>query len=80
MKRKLSSRKLWAAGAGFVAGQIAALNPNNDRSIRIVGQLTSAACLLGFIFGESRADAAGAIPLVLPGVEDVETDDNSEDA
>ena len=80
MKRKLNSRKLWAACAGFVAGQIAALNPKNPPAVRIAGLLVSGTSVVSYIFGESRADAAGAIPLVLPGVEDTETDDKSEDA
>lgn len=80
MKRKLNSRKLWAACAGFVAGQIAALNPKNPPAVRITGLLVSGTSVVSYIFGESRADAAGAIPLVLPGVEGMETDDKSEDA
>ena len=80
MKRKLSSRKLWAAGAGVIAGQITALNPKNPLAVRIAGLVVSGASVVSFIFGESRADAAGAIPLVLPGVEGMETDDKSKDA
>lgn len=80
MKRKLNSRKLWAACAGFIAGQITALNPKNPPAVRIAGLLVSGTSVVSYIFGESRADAAGAIPLVLPGVEGMETDDKSEDA
>ena len=80
MKRKLNSRKLWAACAGFVAGQIAALNPKNPPAVRIAGLLVSGASVVSYIFGESRADAAGAIPLVLPGIEGMETDDKRENA
>ncbi len=80
MKRKLNSRKLWAACAGFIAGQITALNPKNPPAVRIAGLLVSGTSVVSYIFGESRADAAGAIPLVLPGVEDMETDDKSKDA
>lgn len=80
MKRKLNSRKLWAACAGFIAGQITALNPKNPPAVRIAGLLVSGTSVVSYIFGESRADAAGAIPLVLPGIEDMETDDKSEDA
>jgi hypothetical protein len=80
MKRKLNSRKLWAACAGFIAGQIAALNPKNPPSVRIAGLAVSGASAVSYIFGESRADAAGAIPLILPPESDTETDDKSEDA
>ena len=67
MKRKLNSRKLWAACAGFIAGQITALNPKNPPAVRIAGLLVSGTSVVSYIFGESRADAAGAIPLILPG-------------
>lgn len=77
MKRKLNSRKLWAACAGFIAGQIAALNPKNPPAVRIAGLLVSGTSVVSYIFGESRADAAGAIPLVLPGIED-DTEDAEE--
>lgn len=77
MKRKLSSRKLWVTCAGFIAGQIAALNPKNPPAVRIAGLLVSGTSVVSYIFGESRADAAGAIPLVLPGIED-DTEDAEE--
>ena len=80
MKRKLNSRKLWAACAGFIAGQITALNPKNPPAVRIAGLLVSGTSVVSYIFGESRADAAGAIPLVLPGIEGMESDDKSENA
>lgn len=67
MKRKLNSRKLWAACAGFIAGQITALNPKNPPAVRIAGLLVSGTSVVSYIFGESRVDAAGAIPLILPG-------------
>jgi hypothetical protein len=77
MRRKLNSRKLWAAFAGFIAGQIAALNPKNPPVVRIAGLVVSGASAVSYMFGESRVDAAGAIPLVLPGVED-DTEDAEE--
>lgn len=77
MMRKLKSRKLWAACAGFIAGQAAAINPNNTIAIRIIGQITSAMCMLGYLFAESRVDAAGAVPLILPS--DDSADDDTED-
>mgnify|MGYP006969198220 FL=1 len=77
MKRKMNSRKLWAACAGFIAGQIAALNPKNPSAVRIAGLVVSGASAVSYMFGESRVDAAGAVPLVLPGVED-DTEDAEE--
>ena len=77
MKRKMNSRKLWAACAGFIAGQIAALNPKNPSAVRIAGLVVSGASAVSYMFGEGRVDAAGAVPLVLPGVED-DTEDAEE--
>lgn len=77
MKRKFMSRKLWAACAGFIAGQTAALNPKNPPAVRIAGLVVSGASVVSYIFGESRADAAGAVPLILPSSDDA--DDDTED-
>ena len=77
MKRKLNSRKLWAACAGFIAGQITALNPKNPPAVRIAGLVVSGASVVSYIFGESRVDAAGAVPLILPSSDDA--DDDTED-
>ena len=74
MKRKLNSRKLWAACAGFIAGQITALNPKNPPAVRIAGLLVSGTSVVSYIFGESRADAAGAVPLILPPGDDIDND------
>lgn len=77
MKRKFMSRKLWAACAGFITGQTAALNPKNPPAVRIAGLVVSGASVVSYIFGESRADAAGAVPLILPSSDDA--DDDTED-
>lgn len=78
--RKLSSRKLWVALVGVVVGLAAAFGIEGSEYTEIAGIVTAAASVVSYIIGESRADAAGAIPLVLPGVEDMETDDKSKDA
>ena len=72
MKRKLNSRKLWAACVGFIAGQIAALNPKNPTAVRIAGLLVSGASVVSYTSGESRVDAAGAVPLILPSCDKAE--------
>ena len=67
--RKLSSRKLWVALVGVVVGLAAAFGIEGGEYTEIAGIVTAAASVVSYIIGESRADAAGAIPLVLPGVE-----------
>ena len=78
--RKLSSRKLWVALVGVVVGLAAAFGIEGGEYTEIAGIVTAAASVVSYIIGESRVDAAGAIPLVLPGVEGMETDDKSKDA
>ena len=77
--RKLSSRKLWVALVGEVVGLAAAFGIEGSEYTEIAGIVTAAASVVSYIIGESRVDAAGAIPLVLPGVEDDETDDKAEE-
>lgn len=78
--RKLSSRKLWVALVGVVVGLAAAFGIEGGEYTEIAGIVTAAASVVSYVIGESRVDAAGAVPLILPGVEGTETDDKSEDA
>ena len=78
--RKLSSRKLWIAVVGIVVGLATTFGIQESDYNEVAGMVTTVASIVGYLFAESRVDAAGAIPLVLPGVEDTETDDKSEDA
>lgn len=58
--KKLTSRKLWTAVAGIVAGLAAAFGlPENDIA-QIAGVVTSAISVAAYIMGESRVDAAAA--------------------
>lgn len=78
--RKLSSRKLWIAVAGIVVGLATTFGIQESEYNEIVGMVATVASVVGYLFAESRVDAAGAIPLVLPGVDGTETDDKSEGA
>lgn len=78
--RKLSSRKLWIAVVGIVVGLATTFGIQESDYNEVVGMVTTVASVVGYLFAESRVDAAGAIPLVLPSGEDDETDDKSEDA
>lgn len=75
--RKLSSRKLWIAVVGVVVGIAAAFGIEGNEYTEIAGIVTAAASVVSYIFGESRVDAAGAVPLVLPS--DEGPDDDTED-
>lgn len=59
-KRKLSSRKLWAAVAGFVSMLIVAFGVAEDSAERIAAIIMAGADVLGYIVAEGLTDAAAA--------------------
>ena len=65
--RKLSSRKLWVAVAGFVSGLILAFGGGEDVATTVSGCILQGAAVLGYLLAEGQADAAR--------VENVETKD-----
>lgn len=58
--RKLSSRKLWVAIAGFVAGLIVAFDGDAETAETVSALILQGASVLGYIIAEGLADAAGA--------------------
>lgn len=71
-RAKLSSRKLWAAIVGVVVGLAAAFGITENDYAQIVGVVTSAVSVVGYIFGEAKVDAARAQTGEAPPVEPVE--------
>lgn len=67
-KKKLSSRKLWAAIVGVVVGLAAAFGLDESEWVQIAGVVTSAASVVAYIFGESKIDAAASVPIIIPEV------------
>ena len=57
-KGKLTSRKLWVASAGFVAGLIVLGNGTQETADKISGAILSGAAVVGYIVGEGLTDAA----------------------
>ena len=55
-KRKLTSRKLWVALAGFVAGLIVIFGGSQETADKISGSIMSAAAVVGYVVGEGLAD------------------------
>ncbi len=64
--RKLSSRKLWMAVVGIVVGIAATFGIEANDYIKIAGLVTTVASIFSFNIAEGKADAAGAVPLILP--------------
>ena len=59
-KRKLTSRKLWMAAAGFVSGLIIVFGGAATTAEAVSGVLLQGAAVLGYLLAEGLADAAGA--------------------
>lgn len=57
-KRKLTSRKLWLAIAGFVTGLILAFNGSAEVAESVSGCIMSGASVIAYIVGEGLTDAA----------------------
>lgn len=56
-KRKLTSRKLWVAVAGFVAGLIVAFGGSQENADTVSGCILSGAAVVGYVIGEGLADS-----------------------
>lgn len=56
-KQKLSSRKFWAAVAGFVTAILVAFNVENGTVEQITAIVTAGGVLIAYILGESAVDA-----------------------
>ncbi len=62
-KRKLTSRKLWAAVAGFVSGLLIYLGHSESEAAQVAALILQAASVLAYCIGEGLADsAAGSYP------------------
>ena len=57
-KRKLTSRKLWVAVAGFIAGLILAFGGADSTAETVTGCIMSAASVVAYTVGEGLIDAA----------------------
>jgi len=57
-KRKLTSRKLWFALAGFVSGLIMAFGGSEDVATTVSGCILQGASVLGYLLAEGLADSA----------------------
>lgn len=76
LKKKLSSRKLWAAIVGVVVGLAAAFGLDESEWVQIAGVVTSAASVVSYIFGEAKIDAAASVPIIIPEIADENTEES----
>ena len=68
-KRKLSSRKLWAAAAGIVAGLAMAFGLDENTISTVAGAVVSVASVVAYILAEGRVDAE-SVKKAVEGVQD----------
>lgn len=59
-RRKLSSRKFWAAAAGFAASVMAALNLSENAASQVTAILGGLSTLVIYILAEAYVDAQGS--------------------
>ena len=59
-KRKLTSRKFWAAIAEFVTMLVIALGAAKETAVQVSALIMAGAAVIAYIVGEGLADAAGA--------------------
>ena len=57
-KRKLTSRKLWVALAGFVSGLILAAGGGESTAATVSGCILQGASVIGYLLAEGLTDAA----------------------
>lgn len=70
MKRKLTSRKFWAAVAEFVTMLIIAFKGTQETATQVAALIMAGASVIAYIIGEGLIDAAAAQTLVFPAVEE----------
>lgn len=58
-KRKLSSRKLWAAIAGVITGLAMVFGLDENTISSVAGAVVSVASVVSYIITEGKVDAAG---------------------
>lgn len=55
-KRKLTSRKLWVAVAGFISGLMVYFGRSESEAAQVAGLILQGASVLAYCIGEGMAD------------------------
>ncbi len=58
--RKLTSRKLWVAVAGFASGLVLAFGGAESTAAQVSGCILQGAAVIGYLLAEGLTDAASA--------------------
>ena len=65
-KRKLTSRKFWAAVCNFVAMLVVALGGTEQVAVQITGLIMAGATVIAYIISEGLVDAANVGAVDIP--------------
>lgn len=57
-KRKLTSRKFWAAVVGFVTPLMTMMNVSDSTAVQVTALIVAGGTLIAYIIGEGLTDAA----------------------
>ena len=71
-KRKLTSRKFWAAIVNFVTQLMIAFHATESEAAQVAAVIMAGAGVIAYIVGEGLADAAGALTDVYIEADEVE--------
>ena len=74
-KKKLTSRKFWAAVCALATNLIIVFGGTQEVSVQVTALIMAGAAVIAYIIGEGLVDAAGASTILLP-----EEDEEEEEA
>ena len=75
-KKKLTSRKFWAAVCNFVAMLVVAFGGSEQVAVQVTGIIMAGATVIAYIIAEGLVDAASAGVIEIP-VEDIPPDEEN---
>lgn len=79
-KRKLTSRKFWAAVAEFITMLIIAFGASDQTAVQVSAIIMAGAAVIAYIVGEGLVDAAGTNAMSLEyEIEDKPPDDDEKE-
>lgn len=80
-KRKLTSRKLWAALCALATNLIIAFGGTQETAVHVTAIIMAGASVIAYIIGEGLVDAAnaGAPEIYLPDYEDKPPEEEEEE-
>lgn len=78
-KRKLTSRKFWAAIVGFVTQLLILYQVPDSEIVQITATIMAGATLIGYIIGEGLADSGTHQSVFIPTIEEDEEEEEKND-